>query len=75
MNCFERTGLSLPIDGSEDSQKIRFDDIHEPLDPLVFSDDEDDDDDSEEYDYDVKTDTDSDDDTVSDTPQPMEFLS
>ena len=58
-DCFEPTVLSLPIDGSEDSEKIRFEDVHEPLDPFVFSDDEHVDDDSEEAEHEVKTDTDS----------------
>ena len=51
----------MPVysNGWEDSEKIRFDDVHEPLDPLVFSDDEDVDDDSEEAEHEVKTDTDN----------------
>ena len=64
-DCFERTVLSLPIDGSEDSEKIRFDDVYESLDTLVFSDDEDVDDDSEEAEHEVKTDTETESDSVS----------
>ena len=42
---FERTGLSLPLNGSEDAEKIRFDGIG--VDPVSVDSDEDSDDESE----------------------------